>query len=126
MRRKHLALTCLPCALLVLLAGCGAKEDLGKAKSSVETCLVAWKKGDPPKSLAGQGIEITDPDWSAGNKLLDFTVKNVTSQAQQGPRVVVVLNMQNRAGKKVNTEVAYEVLLKDKIQVGRDAFHVPQ
>jgi hypothetical protein len=109
---------------LPVLGGCGAKEDLGKARSSVETCLAAWKKGDQPKSLVTQGIEISDPDWSEGKKILDYSVKDASSQTQQGPRVVAVLNLQNRAGKKTTTEVAYEVLFKDRIQIGRDAFHV--
>lgn len=112
-------------ALLVALIGCSTKEDLGKAKASVETCLNAWKQGGDPKGLASQGIEFTDPDWVAGNKLVDFALKNASSQAQQGPRVVAVLNMKNRAGKNVNSEVAYEVLFKDTIRIGRDAFHVP-
>jgi hypothetical protein len=112
---------------LALLAGCGGpKEDLKKAKAVVETSLNHWKSGESADKLAGQGIEIVDEDWKAGNKLLDYTIKSATSLPQQGPRVVVLLNMQQRNGKKSNTEVAYEVILKDKVKIGRDAFHVPQ
>jgi len=125
LHRHHILTTGAFMLLLAALAGCSAKEDLGKARSSVETCLNAWKQGGDPKTLASQGIEFTEPDWIAGNKLVDFTVKNASSQNQQGPRVVVVLNMKTRAGKKLNSEVAYEVLFKEKIQIGRDAFHVP-
>jgi hypothetical protein len=76
--------------------------------------------------LVGQGIEITDEDWKAGNKLLNFSIKNASSQPQQGPRVVVLLNMQRRNGKKVDSEIAYEVILADKVKISRDAFHIPQ
>ncbi len=105
-------------------AGCKGKEDLGKAKSSVETALTAWKNGDNPQQLASQGIEITDPDWNAGFRLTDFEIKDASSLPQQGPRVVVELNLKNKAGKKVVTEVAYEVLMSEKVKIGRDAFHV--
>ena len=42
------------------------------------------------------------------------------------PRVVVVLAVQGRTGKRVSKEVAYEVIFKDgnKVSIGRDAFHV--
>jgi hypothetical protein len=111
---------------LVWLSGCGPKDDLKKAKSVVETSLNHWKSGEPADKLASQGIEIYDEDWKAGNKLLDFTIQNATSMPQQGPRVVVLLSMKRRNGKKVDTEVAYEVLLTDKAKIGRDAFHVPK
>ncbi len=115
---------CLVLAALVALSGCAAKPDLGKASNVVETALDSWKKGEDPRQLASRGIEITDPDWSGGNRLLEYTVKSTTAQPQQGPRVVVVLKMQDRAGKTVQSEVAYEVLLNDGIKIGRDAFHV--
>ena len=53
-------------------------------------------------------------------------MKNASAQPQQGPRVVVMLHLQDRAGKKVSKEVAYEVIFKDqnKVSIGRDAFHV--
>jgi hypothetical protein len=112
-------------ALAAAFSGCKSKDDLPKARSLVETALNSWKNGEDSKLLVSQNIEIVDPDWLAGQRLLDFTVKDAASQPQQGPRVVVVLNLQNRAGKKVETEVAYEVIMKDKIaKIGRDAFHV--
>lgn len=109
---------------LTLVAGCSRKEDLNKARALVETALETWKKAGDPRSLTAQGIEFIDPDWKAGQRLLDFTVKPAMSQPQQGPRVVVVLNMQSKAGKKVSTEVAYEVIMDEPVKIGRDAFHV--
>lgn len=110
---------------LAFSSGCKAKDDLPKSRSVVETALNSWKNGEDTKSLANQNIEMTDPDWFAGAKLLDFTVKDASSQPQQGPRVVVVLNLQDRAGRKKETEIAYEVIQSGKqSKIGRDAFHV--
>jgi hypothetical protein len=112
--------------LLVLVSGCGTKPDLDGAQKVVRTALEAWKAGDP-KQLTDQGIDMAEPDWKAGDRLLDYELKNASAQPQQGPRVVVVLHLQNRAGKKLSKEVAYEVIFKDqnKVSIGRDAFHVP-
>jgi hypothetical protein len=112
--------------LLVLVSGCGSKVDLNRAEKVVRTALEAWKGGGNPKQLADQGIEIVEPDWKAGYRLLNYELKNASAQPQQGPRVVVVLHLQTRAGKKVRQEVAYEVIFKDqnKVSIGRDAFHI--
>lgn len=112
------------CLFVAALAGCARKDDLNKAQSVVETALESWKKAEDPRSLVGQGIEINDPDWKAGHRLLDYTVKSAVSQPQQGPRVVVELNLQTKAGKKIRSEVAYEVIIADTVKIGRDAFHV--
>lgn len=114
-------------ALIVVFAsGCGRGPDLDGAKTAVKTALDQWKESGTPKQLVEQAIEIVDPDWSAGYRLLDYELKSVTAQPQQGPRVVAKLQLQDRAGKKLNKEVAYEVLLGDKVKIGRDAFHIEQ
>jgi len=113
-------------AFLALVSGCGPKAELGRAEEVVRTSLEAWKGGDNPQQLTGRDIDIAEPDWKAGYRLLDFQLKNASAQPQQGPRVVVVLMLQNRGGKKLSKEVAYEVIFKDRnrASVGRDAFHV--
>jgi len=112
-------------ALLALVGGCG-KPELARAEQVVRTALEAWKAGGAPRQLADQAIAIADPDWAAGYRLLDFQVKATSAQPQQGPRVVVVLQLEGRAGKRVSREVAYEVVFKDRnaASIGRDAFHV--
>ena len=122
MRRRSTAVV----ALLVFASGCGQKVDLDRAGQAVISALEAWKGGGTPEQLAAQAIEITEPDWKAGYRLLDFQLKSASLQPQQGPRVVVVLTVQGRAGKRVSKEVAYEVIFKDgnKVSIGRDAFHV--
>jgi hypothetical protein len=112
--------------LLVLAPGCGPKAEHGRAEEVVKTSLDAWKGGEKPQQLTDRAIDIAEPDWKAGYRLLDYQVKTASAQPQQGPRVVVVLTLQNRAGKKSNKEVAYEVIFKDdkRASIGRDAFHV--
>ena len=113
-------------ALLVLVCGCGPKAELGRAEEVVKTSLDAWKGGGNPQQLTDRSIDIAEPDWKAGYRLIEYQVKTASSQPQQGPRVVVVLTLQNRAGKKSSKEVAYEVIFKDqnRASIGRDAFHV--
>lgn len=117
---------CCPLLLIFLMCGCGSGANLSKSQESVKLSLDKWKAGETPQQLKALGIDMADPDWSAGYRLLDFQMKDVSAQPQQGPRVVVQLNMQSRAGKKADREVAYEVIFKDsdKISIGRDAFHV--
>jgi len=112
--------------LISLVSGCAPHADLGRAEEVVKTSLEAWKGGEKPQQLTDRSIDIAEPDWKAGYRLVDFQVKNASSQPQQGPRVVVVLTLQGRGGKTLNKEVAYEVIFKDgnKASIGRDAFHV--
>jgi len=126
MRKRQYGVICL--FLVLLLSGCKKKPDLGNAEEAVRSSLEAWKEGRTPQQLAEQGIEMADPNWTAGDKLREYELKTTSAQPQQGPRVVVVLHLQTRAGKKEKMEVAYEVLFKDegKISIGRDAFHVGQ
>ncbi len=113
--------------LLASSSGCGARQDPVKARAVVEIALNSWKNAEDAAQLANQGIEITEPDWQDGHRLLDYSVKDATLQPQQGPRVVVVLKLEDQRGMKFEIEVAYEVIATDKTQVkiGRDAFHVP-
>src|SRR6476660_944507 len=108
------------------LSGCGPRADLGRAEDVVKTSLEAWKGGENPQQLTGRSIDIAEPDWKAGYRLIDYQVKNASSQPQQGPRVVVVLTLQGRGGKTLSKEVAYEVIFKDgnRASIGRDAFHI--
>ena len=108
MRRRSTAMV----LALALASGCGTKADVGRAESVVRAALEVWKGGGTPQQLADQAIDIAEPDWKAGYRLLDFRVKNVSEQPQQGPRVVAVLTLQGRAGKAVTKEVAYEVMFK--------------
>jgi hypothetical protein len=112
--------------VVALASGCGPRAELGRAEDVVKTSLEAWKGGEGPQQLADRSIDIAEPDWKAGYRLLEFQMKNASAQPQQGPRVVVVLKLQGRGGKTLSKEVAYEVIFKErnKASIGRDAFHV--
>jgi hypothetical protein len=109
-----------------IVGGCGGGPDLNGAQSAVKTSLDRWKEAGTAKQLAAQSIEIAEPDWNAGWRLLDYEVKSATAPPQQGPRVVVRLQLQDRAGKTQNKEVAYEVIPGNPVRIGRDAFHLEQ
>lgn len=115
-----------PLFLLVLVAGCGTGDNLDRASETVTIALTEWKSGGTPQKLAEQGIDIAEPDWNARYRLLEFAIDDASEQPQQGPRVVVTLNLQSPKGAKLKKEVAYEVIVrsKQKVSIGRDAFHV--
>lgn len=96
-----------------------------KAKSLVQTSLDGWKNGENPSQMASHSIEIHDPDWKKGHKLLDFSIKSSLEMPQQGPRVVVMLTTQEKGKKQKTTEVAYEVIVGEKSKISRDPFHIP-
>src|SRR5688572_7855521 len=89
---------------LLAVCGCASGPNLEKAEESVKVALEKWKEGGSPKQLLSQDIDIADPDWKAGYRLLDYQMKSTTAQPQQGPRVVVVLKLQDSGGKKVSKE----------------------
>jgi hypothetical protein len=116
-------------ALLPELAGCGGKRslsqaDLDRAQKAVEAALTVWQKGEPPSRLAtlDPPIQMVDPDWKAGVKLLRHEIKKTEGYQGQNPVCVVVLSVVNRKGQKQNTEVPYEVDLGPKLVISR-AFH---
>src|SRR5262249_5146278 len=106
-----------PLSLLLFVAGCGSGDNLDRASNVVTTALTEWKNGGSPQKLVERGIDIAEPDWNSHYRLLDFKVDDASEQPQQGPRVVVVLNLQSPKGAKLTREVAYEVIMKSKQRV---------
>jgi hypothetical protein len=124
------ALRCLLHVGLVLsasaLSGCNkaSTEQLqGKAEAALETALNAWVRGEAADKYSdvSQPIQITDPDWKSGSRLLSFlTVESKPStESADHFRCRVALSLQDRKGKKVEKEVDYEVRLGDKIVIER-------
>ena len=113
-------------AFVVGVCGCGGGPDLNKADAAVQTALTAWKSKSTPEALAAEhAIDILEPDWRAGYRLVDFEMKQASAQPQQGPRVVAKLTLQRPTGKQITKEVAYEVLFKERTSIGRDPYHAP-
>ena len=113
------------CFVLSLI-GCGgaqpsqSKEELDKAEGHVHAALEAWKKGDAPDKLKSQSIEVTDHEWKAGVRLLDYKLNRTEGLRGENVRCWAQLTLQNRQGKKVDRDVVYEVSVKDKVVIGRD------
>jgi hypothetical protein len=92
-----------------------------KAEAAVDKALDAWVRGGPPDKLTA--IRIDDPDWKAGVKLLGFLTSESTPVADNPKRFRcrVSLVVQDRAGKRVDKEVEYNVQLGDTVVIERTA-----
>lgn len=114
-------------ALAALAApGCGKsspRQAAEKAEAAVDQVLDAWTRGEPAAKFADpkEPVQATDPDWTAGRRLLSF----LTVEAKPDPekpdhvRCRVALSLQDRTGKKVDREVVYDVRLGEPIVIGR-------
>ncbi len=114
-------------ALWALVAlGCGRgppKQPAEKAEAVVEQFLDAWSRGDSPERFAApdRPIQVTDPDWRAGYRLVSF----LGVEARQSPdspdhvRCRFALSLRDRKGRKVDKEVVYDVKLGDTTVIAR-------
>jgi hypothetical protein len=114
--------------LLSLLALSGCKTDtapsqLNQAEVALDRALDAWVRGEPADKLASASppVQADDPDWKSGVRLLSFlTVESKASPAGPGRfHCRVSLTLQDRAGKKLEKEVLYEVTMGETISVTR-------
>ena len=110
----------------LMATGCGTTvppSPTDKAEAVVERFLDAWTRGDSPEKFAeaNPSIQVTDPDWKAGYRLLSFLGKDAKQSQQTPPRFLcrVSLSVQDRKGKKLDKEVAYDVRMEEKIVIGR-------
>lgn len=123
--RRALAMT-LSLALGLSVTGCGANNSLAReiierARQDVQTALEAWKKGESLAKL-GPPLQVTDQDWKAGLRLLDYELKRAEGFQGENVRCWVHLSLQDRKGKKLEKEVVYEVRPGDKPVIARDPF----
>ncbi|MCI0456171.1 MAG: hypothetical protein L0Z62_04220 [Gemmataceae bacterium] len=117
--------------LVVPLSGCGGKRglsqaDLDRARQAVEASLETWKKGEPAAKLSALNppVQMTDPDWKAGSKLLKHEIKKTEGLQGENARCWVVLSVQDRKGRKSDKDAVYEVNLGGgKVVIGRDPFN---
>ncbi len=104
--------------------GCGSSQQpVEKAEAIVDRVLDAWTRGEPASRFEDpkQSIQVTDPDWKAGCRLLSFLAIEAKQTQETTPHVRcrVALSLQDRKGKKVDKEVVYDVQLGNKILIGR-------
>jgi hypothetical protein len=106
-----------------LVPGCArgpSRQPTDRAEHLVEKALDAWSRGVSPDQFASssESLQVTDPDWSAGSRLLSFL--SVESKQNDGTiRCRVALSLQDRQGKKVDREVVYDVQLGDRTIIRR-------
>src|SRR5262249_35568378 len=88
----------------LLVQGCGKRPSppTDRAEHLVEQFLDAWSRGESPEKFASTNpaLQVTDPDWSAGYRLLSFLSAN-SNQTDTSVRCRVALTLQDRQGKKV-------------------------
>lgn len=115
----------------VLASGCGnsraqSSEELDRARSSLQAALDAWKNKETPKKLQARSpaIQISDPDWNAGTRLLDFEIQRTEGDKDKATRCHARLSLQDRAGKKSDKDVVFDVRASSsEVVIGRDPFY---
>jgi hypothetical protein len=119
--------TCLFLGVLVAAAsGCrgnNANVQSEKAETALQKALDAWARGEPADKFADakQPIQLTDPDWKAGHRLLSFLVVEATPTADnpKNVRCKVTLSKAEPGGEAVEKEVVYLVQMGSKIVIDR-------
>ena len=116
--RYHRWLFCAVAALSSLLgAGCGKSPppQPDRAEALVEQSLDAWVRGEPADAFGGpdNAVQVTDPDWKAGWRLLSFLNIGARPSPETPGRFHcrVALSLRDPKGKKVDKEVVYDVQL---------------
>jgi hypothetical protein len=120
--RPHLWLA----APLLVSLGCGAGQtgrpaDPAQAEQALNAVLDAWKRGEPPDTLARRTppIHVSDLDWTGGLRLERY-------KADQAGRLVgfdmnypVVLQLKGPLGKALTKKAVYTVSTQPELLVLR-------
>jgi len=110
--------------MLLLATGCGRRSlperDLARARDAVQATLETWKKGKSADSLKERSIDADDPDWAAGERLVDFMIYDADGRKRDNIRCGVMLTLLDRQGSKVNKEVFFTITSADKIVIRRE------
>lgn len=132
MRTKLLrpGLGVLATALLAIApSGCGPgaahPADQEAAREALRTALDAWKKGDPPDSLAQARppIRVSDWRWRSGVKLVRYQIDERDQAIGAERRCPVHLWIDNGAGKAIQETTAYSVATHPALTVSRLGDH---
>ncbi len=123
--RNHLTQAPALACLLLLATGCGrapSEKDYlpaeQKARAALDSALAAWQNGQPAGKMAAASgtVEVADPEWKAGQKLLGYEILNAET-GNGPPRFAVKLRM---AGPRGEREVRYVVVGNDPLWVYRE------
>ena len=105
--------------------GCGKRpptQPTDRAEAAVEAFLDSWSRGEPPDKPAGPKlpVEASDPDRSAGYRLLSFLVsESKPAGGADRVRCHVALTLRDRQGRQVEKQVVYEVEVGEKSVIRR-------
>lgn len=124
----HASLGCLSrfAASIVLLAGCGgphAPADAITGEGALRTAFESWKKGETPATLQKQrpAIYLNEPEWIAGNKLLNFEVVEPLEPFGRQLRCGVKLSLENaKNGAKYEKRIGYQVETNPVFVIARE------
>ncbi len=116
----------IPTVVAILLAatmaaGCSAdytSSAAGRAEEALDIALRTWHRGEAAKKLKEKSIEMIDPDWNLGSKLVGFLLAG-TETAGGKQRCTVSLAIQDGAGNPLDKAVTYEITVQDKIFIRR-------
>lgn len=96
--------------------GCGgsleAPADPLKGEEAVRTAFGSWKRGAVPATLQSQRppIYLNEPEWIAGNRLLDFEIVEPLEPYGRQLRCAVKIAVQNaKTGAKMQRRIGYQV-----------------
>jgi len=110
--------------ILCLLPTVGCKKDAtdtpqGRAEAALDRALDCWVRGEPPGRL--DGIQVDDPDWRAGKRLVGFLVSQsgVVEGTKDEVHCRVALTFQDRSGRRVDREVEYRVRIAESVSIER-------
>jgi hypothetical protein len=125
---SHSVATALIVALAALVAGCSggsggsaAPVDAPKAREALKAALDGWKRGDKPEKFqsASPPMTVSDMDWQAGAKLINYQVKDDGKEYGPNLNVPVDLTIRTPQGKEAKKTVSYIVGTSPTVTVFR-------
>jgi hypothetical protein len=115
--------------LAIAPSGCGPvapqPADHEAARDALRTALDAWKKGDPPDSLAQAQppIHVSDWRWRSGVKLVRYQIDEGDQTTGAERRCPVQLWIDAGAGKTIQETTVYGVATHPALTVSRQGDH---
>lgn len=115
-----------PAVILIasVCAGCGSSKvapdlDEGLAQSSLAAALDAWKQDQTPESLrqGSSSIIVVEPQWQAGQKLVNYQVLEPITNDGSNLHVPVELELEDADGASSKQTVTYTVGTSPRITI---------
>ncbi len=113
--------------LFATIAGCGSDPGLKPTdadQKGLASVLESWKKGETLEELkkAKPPISVSDPDWSAGKKLVGYRFLEERKGKNPARRIPIELEIKGDTGKATKKTVRYAVSITPTLTVVREVF----